>query len=147
MFRFLSLLSYTRFHSKTIITVPRILQLSGGLMATGKDTQCYGMFSLRKQTANPIFPGSYPIRAVLPTLGPMVEDLFLSKERLSDDFKELETQKEVLICMLLRLLQYHKVKTNEPNKLDSLLKCCLLLFINSPLGLSIAQCHFESVQI
>ena len=43
MFRFLSLLSYTRFHSKTIITVPRILQLSGGLMATGKDAQFYGM--------------------------------------------------------------------------------------------------------
>jgi len=42
MFRFLSLLSYDRYHSKTIITVPRIMQLSGGLMATGKDAHLYG---------------------------------------------------------------------------------------------------------
>ena len=39
----------------------------------------------------------------------MVEDLFLSRERMSDNFKELETQKEVLINLLIRLLQYHKV--------------------------------------
>ena len=39
----------------------------------------------------------------------MVEDLFLSRERMSDNFKELETQKEVLINILLRLVQYHKV--------------------------------------
>ncbi|XP_057364436.1 huntingtin-like isoform X1 [Daphnia carinata] len=87
MFRFLSLLSYDRFHSKTIISVPRIMQLAGGLMATGKDAELH----------------------VLPTLRPMVEDLFLSRERMSDNFKELETQKEVLINILLRLLQYHKV--------------------------------------
>ena len=43
MFRFLSLLSYDRFHSKTIISVPRIMHLSGGLMATGKDAQLYGI--------------------------------------------------------------------------------------------------------
>ena len=42
MFRFLSLLSYDRFHSKTIISVPRIMQLAGGLMATGKDAQQHG---------------------------------------------------------------------------------------------------------
>ena len=46
---------------------------------------------------------------MLPTLRPMVEDLFLSRERMSDNFKELETQKEVLINILLRLVQYHKV--------------------------------------
>ncbi len=39
----------------------------------------------------------------------MVEDLFLSRERMSDNFKELETQKEVLINLLIRLIQYHKV--------------------------------------
>ncbi|XP_046649350.1 huntingtin-like isoform X2 [Daphnia pulicaria] len=87
MFRFLSLLSYDRFHSKTIISVPRIMQLAGGLMATGKDAELH----------------------VLPTLQPMVEDLFLSRERMSDNFKELETQKEVLINLLIRLIQYHKV--------------------------------------
>lgn len=39
----------------------------------------------------------------------MVEDLFLSRERMNDNLKELETQKEVLINILLRLVQYPKV--------------------------------------
>ena len=47
--------------------------------------------------------------SVLPTLHPMMEDLFLSRERMSDDQKELETQKEVLLNILIRLVQYHKV--------------------------------------
>lgn len=39
----------------------------------------------------------------------MVEDLFLSKERMSDNFKELEAQREVLISILLRLIPYQEV--------------------------------------
>ena len=48
---------------------------------------------------------------VLPTLQPIVEDLFLSKERLNDNAEELETQKEVLMSLLLRLINYHMVLT------------------------------------
>lgn len=36
MFRFLVLLSYERHHSKSIIGVPKIMQLCDGLMASGQ---------------------------------------------------------------------------------------------------------------
>ena len=36
MFRFLVLLSYERHHSKSIIGVPKIIQLCDGLMASGQ---------------------------------------------------------------------------------------------------------------
>lgn len=51
----------------------------------------------------------------------MVEDLFLSRERMNDNLKELETQKEVLINILLRLVQYHKVTRNL--QIDLILFC------------------------
>jgi hypothetical protein len=84
------------------------MQLAGGLMATGKDAELHGnpfaCFTDFAVCITLIFEF-----LVLPTLQPMVEDLFLSRERMSDNFKELETQKEVLINLLIRLIQYHKV--------------------------------------
>ena len=119
MFRFLSLLSYERFHSKPILSVPRIMQLSGGLLATGKDAHTYGVYICYTihhyyMSAVQILTDSAVTRtiylfSVLPTLPAIVEDLFLSKERMNDNARELETQKEVLINLLLRLIQYHQV--------------------------------------
>ena len=43
-------------------------------------------------------------------LRPLVEDLFLERSHSSSvDHKELETQREVLSSMLLRLAHYHQV--------------------------------------
>lgn len=46
MFRFLVLLSYERHHSKSIIGVPKIMQLCDGLMASGQPplSHCKLMF-------------------------------------------------------------------------------------------------------
>lgn len=85
------------------------MQLAGGLMATGKDAQLHGIILLFASVISIVSFILLYKNVVLPTLRPMVEDLFLSRERMSDNFKELETQKEVLINILLRLVQYHKV--------------------------------------
>ncbi|XP_064096525.1 huntingtin-like [Macrobrachium nipponense] len=88
MFRFLVLLSYERHHSKSIIGVPKIIQLCDGLLASGQP------------------PLSHCIKA----LQPLVEDLFLVRSTTSSaDQRELDTQREVLCSMLLRLAHYHQV--------------------------------------
>jgi hypothetical protein len=48
----------------------------------------------------------------IPALVPVVEDVFLirgSSSTSSFDMKELDTQREVLVSMLLRLVEYHQV--------------------------------------
>lgn len=48
----------------------------------------------------------------IPALVPIVEDVFLvrgTSSASSFDLKELETQREVLVSMLLRLVEYHQV--------------------------------------
>jgi hypothetical protein len=48
----------------------------------------------------------------IPALVPVVEDVFLirgSSSTSSFDLKELDTQREVLVSMLLRLVEYHQV--------------------------------------
>lgn len=48
----------------------------------------------------------------IPALVPVVEDVFLvrgTSSATSFDLKELETQREVLVSMLLRLVEYHQV--------------------------------------
>ncbi|CAL4176844.1 unnamed protein product, partial [Meganyctiphanes norvegica] len=88
MFRFLVLLSYERHHSKSIIGVPKIIQLCDGLMASGQP----------------------PLSHCVLALGPLVEDLFLVRSTSSNsDQRELETQREVLCSMLLRLSHYHQI--------------------------------------
>ena len=48
----------------------------------------------------------------IPALVPLVEDVFLvrgSSSVSSFELKELDTQREVLMSMLLRLVEYHQV--------------------------------------
>uniref|UniRef100_A0A8C4V0B3 Huntingtin n=1 Tax=Falco tinnunculus TaxID=100819 RepID=A0A8C4V0B3_FALTI len=88
IFFFLVLLSYERYHSKQIIGIPKIIQLCDGIMA-----------SERKAVTHAI-----------PALQPIVHDLFVLRgTNKADAGKELETQKEVVVSMLLRLIQYHQV--------------------------------------
>ena len=88
MFSFLVLLSYERHHSKSIIGVPKIIQLCDGLMASGQPHLSHCVLAFK----------------------PLVEDLFLERSHSSSvDHKELETQREVICSMLLRLAHYHQV--------------------------------------
>ena len=42
VFHFLVLLSYERYHSKSIISFPKIMQLCDGIMASGQDPATHG---------------------------------------------------------------------------------------------------------
>ncbi|CAG9862370.1 unnamed protein product [Phyllotreta striolata] len=88
IFQFLVQLSYSKQHSKSIIGVPKIIQLCDGLMASGQPaaTHC------------------------IPALEPIVEDIFLTRNKANTiDYKELETTREVVLSMLLRLCENTKV--------------------------------------
>ncbi|KAB0354510.1 hypothetical protein FD755_023048 [Muntiacus reevesi] len=88
IFFFLVLLSYERYHSKQIIGIPKIIQLCDGIMASGRKA----------------------VTHAVPALQPIVHDLFVLRgTNKADAGKELETQKEVVVSMLLRLIQYHQV--------------------------------------
>lgn len=88
IFNFLVHLSYSKQHSKSIIGVPKIIQLCDGLMASGQP----------------------PLTHCIPALAPVVEDIFLYRNKSnSPDYQELETTREVLFSMLLRLLEYSEV--------------------------------------
>ncbi|XP_042638571.1 huntingtin [Orycteropus afer afer] len=88
IFFFLVLLSYERYHSKQIISIPKIIQLCDGIMASGRKA----------------------VSHAIPALQPIVHDLFVLRgANKADAGKELETQKEVVVSMLLRLIQHHQV--------------------------------------
>ena len=106
IFRFLVLLSYEKYHSKPIIDVPKILQLCEGLFASGQSGEKY----------------------IVPALLPVAEDLFCQRTNSSSHSKtvkssdpfdeehqqipslsELDTQREVLLTMLLKVLMYPDV--------------------------------------
>lgn len=88
VFQFLVQLSYSKQHSKCIIGVPKIIQLCDGLMASGQP----------------------PLTHCIPALEPIVEDIFLTRNKSNtSDMKELETTREVLLPMLLRLSEYKQV--------------------------------------
>ncbi|XP_015460192.3 huntingtin isoform X3 [Astyanax mexicanus] len=88
IFFFLVLLSYERYHSKQIISIPKIIQLCDGIMASGRKA----------------------VTHAIPALQPIVHDLFVLRgSNKADAGKELETQKEVVVSMLLRLIQHHQV--------------------------------------
>lgn len=54
--------------------------------------------------------GQSPLTHCIPALEPIVEDIFLTRNKSNtQDFKELETTREVLLSMLLRLLEYPEV--------------------------------------
>nr|CAI5834824.1 unnamed protein product [Callosobruchus analis] len=88
IFQFLVQLSYSKQHSKCIISVPKIIQLCDGLMASGQPavTHC------------------------IPALEPIVDDVFLTRNKSNtQDMKELETTREVVLSMLLRLTAHKQV--------------------------------------
>ncbi|XP_049777630.1 huntingtin [Schistocerca cancellata] len=88
IFYFLVHLSYEKHHSKSIISVPKVIQLCDGLMASGQP----------------------PATHCIPALTPVVEDIFLLRGSSGGaDLRELDTQREVLVSMLLRLVEYHQV--------------------------------------
>lgn len=99
MFEFLVAVSYERQHSRSIITVPKIIQLCDGLLASGQP----------------------PLSHCVLALGPLVEEVFVSSMtggagglvtmggQSADDAAELSTKREVLACTLLRLAYYHQV--------------------------------------
>lgn len=52
----------------------------------------------------------FHIFSAIPALQPIVHDLFVLRgSNKADAGKELETQKEVVVSMLLRLIQHHQV--------------------------------------
>lgn len=81
-------LSHGKQHSKSIIGVPKVIQLCDGLMASGQA----------------------PLAYCIPALRPIIADLFLRRDGFDTaDFDELETTREVLLSMLLRLFDYPEV--------------------------------------
>lgn len=60
-------------------------------------------------TAKKVMICYFSLKAI-PALQPIVHDLFVLRgSNKADAGKELETQKEVVVSMLLRLVQYHQV--------------------------------------
>ncbi len=86
IFKFLVLLSYEKYHSKPIIDMPKILQLCEGLFASGLSAE----------------------HVVMPALIVVSDDLYCSRSN-SDQNSELDTQREVLLTMLIKLLPYPPV--------------------------------------
>ncbi|XP_056004424.1 huntingtin-like isoform X2 [Ostrea edulis] len=87
IFSFLVMLSYEKTHSKSIIAMPKIIQLCDGIMASGLQ----------------------PVSHAIPALRPVVYDLFLLRGGNKPDIsRDLETQREVVVSMLLRLIQYYQ---------------------------------------
>ncbi|CAH1404496.1 unnamed protein product [Nezara viridula] len=86
IFQFLVHLSNEKNHSKPVISIPKIIQLCDGLMASGQN----------------------PVTHCIPALLPVVEHVFFKSTNVTDP-KDLETQKEVLLVMLLRLAEYPQV--------------------------------------
>ncbi|XP_005093645.2 huntingtin [Aplysia californica] len=87
IFQFLVMLSYEKFHSKSIIDMPRIIHRCDGIMASGLQ----------------------PTTHAIPALRPVVYELFLLRGTVKSEVgKDLETQREVVVSMLLRLVQYYQ---------------------------------------
>ncbi|CAL1538264.1 unnamed protein product [Lymnaea stagnalis] len=87
IFQFLVMLSYEKFHTKSIIDMPRIIHRCDGIMASGLQ----------------------PTTHAIPALRPVVYDLFLLRGTVKSEVgKDLETQREVVVSMLLRLVQYYQ---------------------------------------
>ncbi|KAK9502081.1 hypothetical protein O3M35_012683 [Rhynocoris fuscipes] len=89
IFKFLVHLSNEKNHTKPVISVPEVIQLCDGLMASGQN----------------------PVTHCIPALMPVVEHVFLINPTVptSGDPKELETQREVVLAMLVRLAEYPQV--------------------------------------
>nr|XP_039263514.1 huntingtin-like [Styela clava]XP_039263521.1 huntingtin-like [Styela clava] len=88
VFFFLVLLSYEKHHSKSVMTMPKIIQLCDGIMASGCDT----------------------VTHTIPALQPIVHDLFVLRAGMKhDNTSDLDTQREVTQSMLFRIIEYPEV--------------------------------------
>ncbi|XP_034944553.1 huntingtin [Chelonus insularis] len=90
IFKFLVQLSYEKFHSKIIIEIGEIIKLCDGLMASEQSHSTHS----------------------IPAIIPVAEDIFLARSAtLKNTFErsELETTREYLMSMLLRLIEYHEI--------------------------------------
>lgn len=88
VFFFLVLLSYEKNHSKSVIAMPKIIQLCDGVMASGCDTSSH----------------------VIPALQPIVHDLFVLRAgQRQDTTSDIDTQREVTQSMLFRIIEYPEV--------------------------------------
>jgi hypothetical protein len=58
--------------------------------------------------SNIILTHNFPVLGI-PALRPVIEHLFLSNSTGTSDLKELETLREVILTMLLRLAEYPQV--------------------------------------
>ncbi|ESO95031.1 hypothetical protein LOTGIDRAFT_160793 [Lottia gigantea] len=87
IFRFLVMLSYERFPGKVIIDMNGVIHRCDGIMASGLQ----------------------PTKHAIPALRPIVYDLFLLRGNMKSEVgKEQDTQREVVVSMLLRLINYHQ---------------------------------------
>ena len=123
IFHFMVLLSFEKHHSKSITTIPKVIQLCDGLMASGQNPLTHCMSSILLVSKTIVFAFFfftvcvYSISVLfhvkgIPALLPVVEHGFVSKSLGSSaliDTDELETQREVMVAMLLRLVEYHQV--------------------------------------
>ncbi|PIK44084.1 putative huntingtin [Apostichopus japonicus] len=88
IFHFLVMLSHERYHSKAVIALPQIIQLTGGIMASGQRASTH----------------------IIPAFRPLVQDLFVVKgQNKSESSKELDIMREVVVSNLLTLIKYHEV--------------------------------------
>ncbi|BES96378.1 huntingtin [Nesidiocoris tenuis] len=86
IFKFLVDLSNEKNHTKPVISIPEIIQLCDGLMASGQN----------------------PVTHCIPALIPVVEHVFLESVT-NIDLNELDTQREVVLAMLVRLAEFPQV--------------------------------------
>ena len=95
IFKFLVLLSYEKYHSKVIIDIPKILQLTKGLLASTST------FNYRN--------------IVVPALLPIATDLFIHRAVLNNSKvsltnpADLETQREVVLSILIKLMHFPEI--------------------------------------
>uniref|UniRef100_H2ZNB7 Huntingtin n=1 Tax=Ciona savignyi TaxID=51511 RepID=H2ZNB7_CIOSA len=87
VFFFLVLLSYERYHSKSVITMSKIIQLCDGLMASEQGSASH----------------------VIPAMQPITHDIFVVRGSLKNEPPEVTTQREVVQFMMLKLLQHPQV--------------------------------------
>ncbi|XP_066585967.1 huntingtin isoform X2 [Prorops nasuta] len=89
VFQFLVQLSFEKNLSETIISIPEVIQLCDRLVASEQP----------------------PLTYCVPALVPVVKNIFLlcDTSLKPTELKELETTREVLMTMLLRLANYHEI--------------------------------------
>ncbi|XP_044581130.1 huntingtin isoform X1 [Cotesia glomerata] len=90
IFTFFVHLSYEKFHTKMVIEIREVIKLCDGLLASGQP----------------------PVSHCIPAIIPIVEDIFLRRSKFSTnttDNTELDTTREYLMSMMLRLVEYDQI--------------------------------------